>query len=720
MKRILSVLCCATILLTVLAPAAALADDGSADNFREGRIYADDFADVPAGAWYADSVARAWSLGLVDGVDGSIFAPDGGVSTAQSTTMAARLHSIYHTGAADFAAGDPWYVPYVDYALENGILAEEFDDWGAEITRGQFARLLARALPADELPQINAIEDGAIPDTPPESPYYDDILLLYRAGVLTGCDAMGSARPDEPLRRSEAAALLVRMADPDARQEVQFEPGVTLYAPDGRSITVAVSEAEAYTAVGWYRVPVTTIYTQDGRSAVIAEGELEAYLAVGWSDTKYIPLPETLRAQNKTDSIPVICVETGGAEVLSRTDYVPCTVNVFNVPEEYALSGASGGIRVRGNSASYYGNVGMIRSHSVPYRIKFDSKQNLLGLNDGAKMKSWVLLTNLGGAVDAIKNDAAFRLGRMLMEPDGVYCSDGQLVHVYLNGVFKGAYLLCEQNQVNKNRVNVSEPEEGYTGTDIGYFVEIDNYSEPPFFRMTYASAAVTDVAGRSRSFRGANYSVKSDTYSQEQVDFISKYINGVFKILYEACERGNYLTFDANYDLVAAHYDNARDTAEGVIDLPSFVDMYILYELMHDYDCGEGSFYMCVDFSEDSLYPKLTLTAPWDFNWTLMGAETGIFAAAFRDESFVSSFGDRSNPWFILLYRQEWFRALVWAKWAEIGGSAGVAACINGELAILDAYAADLNRGSAAVASAKAYMSWLSRRAVWLDSIWT
>ena len=38
--------------------------------------------------------------------------------------------------------------------------------------------------------------------------------------------------------------------------------------------------------------------------------------------------------------------------------------------------------------------------------------------------------------------------------------------------------------------------------------------------------------------------------------------------------------------------------------------DLYILYELMCDYDCGEGSFYMCVDFSEGSKCTKLTFTA--------------------------------------------------------------------------------------------------------------
>ena len=77
-------------------------------------------------------------------------------------------------------------------------------------------------------------------------------------------------------------------------------------------------------------------------------------------------------------------------------------------------------------------------------------------------------------------------------------------VHVYLNGELKGNYLLCEQSQVNKHRVNITEPEENYTGTDIGYFVEIDNYAnskEHPCFRMKYEQATVTDIEGQTQKF---------------------------------------------------------------------------------------------------------------------------------------------------------------------------------------------------------------------------
>lgn len=78
--------------------------------------------------------------------------------------------------------------------------------------------------------------------------------------------------------------------------------------------------------------------------------------------------------------------------VVSRTEYLPCIIDVFNCPENWTVEEASAGIRVRGNSSGYYGDVEKILQNQVPYRLKFDKKTSLLGLNSGAKCKSWVLL----------------------------------------------------------------------------------------------------------------------------------------------------------------------------------------------------------------------------------------------------------------------------------------------------------------------------------------
>lgn len=414
--------------------------------------------------------------------------------------------------------------------------------------------------------------------------------------------------------------------------------------------------------------------------------------------------------------IPVVSVTTQ-EEILSLDYYVSCVVDVFNVEESFVINEASAGIKVRGNSSAYYGDVNQIRRNKAPYRIKFDTKTNMLGLNDGAECKSWVLLK---ADWDLVKNDIAFRMGRAIMNGEN-YCSDAQLVHLYVNQEFYGVYLLCEQCQVNPNRVDISEPEKDYCGVDIGYYLELDNYATSDennrYITMDYEEATVTDIEGTTRQFVPAEYSIKNDLYSQNQIDFIEKYMNNLFEIIYLACEKGEYYTFDANYDLAESTFDNAEDTVNAVIDVQSVADLYMLYEIVHDYDCGEGSFYMCVDFSAESNCPKLKFTSPWDFNWAYEGSLTKYHAAAFNEESFVANKGDRSNPWFIVLMKQDWFVQTVKEKWTALQSESVFANCIEEELAYIELYEKDLNKGNdGATESAKDLLNWIKKRLRWMD----
>ena len=288
---------------------------------------------------------------------------------------------------------------------------------------------------------------------------------------------------------------------------------------------------------------------------------------------------------------------------------------------------------------------------------------------------------------------------------------------MYLNEEFKGIYLLCEQCQVGKNRVNITEPEEGYTGKDFGYYLELDNYAASDedniYITLDYGEYEVTDIEDETRKFVPAEYSVKNDVYTKQQVEFIEKYLRGVFEIVYRACEKGEYYTFDENYELVKADFDNAKDTVEAVMDIESVVDMYLLYEIVHDYDCGEGSFFMCVDFSENSAVKKLTFTSPWDFNWAYNDSPARYWAGAFCEQSFVNSKGDRTNPWFVILIKQDWFKALADEKWASC--KEDIAKCITDEKAVLELYKDDLNI-EWGVDSAAQLFKWIEARIRWMD----
>lgn len=175
------------------------------------------FSDVPSGAWYAESVQAACDLGLMKGTGNGRFSPARPVTTAETVSLSARVHVIHQNGSDPLVQGTPWYQVYLDYAHQTGILTDTLTSQrlSTPITRLQCAILLRRALPDSALSPIRTVEE--IPDLSPDTPGYDAVLTLYRAGVLTGTDAAGAFSPHATLTRAEAAVLVSRMLDPNRR-----------------------------------------------------------------------------------------------------------------------------------------------------------------------------------------------------------------------------------------------------------------------------------------------------------------------------------------------------------------------------------------------------------------------------------------------------------------------------------------------------------------------
>jgi len=118
--------------------------------------------------------------------------------------------------------GDPWYMSYVDYAVENGIISGDYD-WNAPATRAGYMEIFANALPDSALPEINIIADNAIADVPMVNENAEAIYKLYRAGIVLGIDDVHNCSPDSNIKRSEVAAILIRMMDATARRLFSIE-----------------------------------------------------------------------------------------------------------------------------------------------------------------------------------------------------------------------------------------------------------------------------------------------------------------------------------------------------------------------------------------------------------------------------------------------------------------------------------------------------------------
>lgn len=195
-------------------------------------VYENQFIDVTENDWFYKNVAALYSLGLTNGKgDSAHFEPRSAITVAEVITMTARLRSLYDFGESEVGAdffrkdGQRWYEPYYEYLRYIGIIGTEFDAQpNLPATRAQVAHLLANALPAelfepinDEVVTVGYATGQYIRDVNDYTPYQQDIITLYRWGIVNGKDHIGSFAPDATILRSETAAMFTRLVDTELR-----------------------------------------------------------------------------------------------------------------------------------------------------------------------------------------------------------------------------------------------------------------------------------------------------------------------------------------------------------------------------------------------------------------------------------------------------------------------------------------------------------------------
>lgn len=417
------------------------------------------------------------------------------------------------------------------------------------------------------------------------------------------------------------------------------------------------------------------------------------YRFVGWSDgvTNAVRTGDTADQSKQvialfeydTLELPVlhITTETGG-DVRSKTEYINADLTVFNTDKDYCLDALQMQIRGRGNKTWEY--------EKKSYKLKLSEKQSLLGLGEG-KAKKWVLLANVCDQ-SLLRNYLALHLAGAM--PYGVWSPDCTSVDVYLNGEYRGVYLLCEEIDVNKNKVDVPEDLTGAGADDIGFLVEISGNPKDPTFECNER-----------------DYQVHSDLSTNEDEAYRQKqYIYNYLRAAWDAVQDGN------------------EEEIARLIDVDSMVNAYLVEEILKNLDCGYDSFYLYRQKGG-----KLTFGPLWDFDNALGNADEGtenyfdLYVA--YDERF------QSNPWLFTAMKQEWFRSRVVKMWDEskdvcsklsatvlTEGKAGYRSyCRNFEKWKL--FGRSWNRETEQITSLKTYTqhyeflaSWIDQRLAWMD----
>ena len=430
--------------------------------------------------------------------------------------------------------------------------------------------------------------------------------------------------------------------------------------------------------------------------------------------------------------------------------YEHCSVTYTDTDGTRAIDAAPAQVKVRGNWTTMY--------NKKPLRIKFDEKQSMPGMADGNKFKNWLLLAEYKDG-SMLRNKTALTIANEILGADGLYASDAQFVEVEINGEYFGVYLLCEYAQINKDRINITEPQEGYEGTDIGYFLEYDGYyyteDELHSFKVFYnkdAELKAYDGEGGSRTStplaKGKNnvgFSIKSDIYSKDQTNFIHHFVDNVYNIMYYAAYENKAYVFNSDYTEISETSDiTPQQAVEQVVDINSLADMYIISELACDADLYWSSFFMYADFGEGGS-KKLTFGNPWDFDSALGNKARCVSGEGYYAANILSDVNGNYrciNPWLAVLMYCDWYTDIIKTKWTLSYDDGVFTRAIDNISSDTAAYAAAFERNydkwdniihndagnelcQAAAACkthaecAEYFSSWLTKRVAFMNECW-
>ena len=141
--------------------------------------------------------------------------------------MAARTYAYERGETIPKTGGSTWYSDFLQYANDKGICA--IGEFGAAYdnfcNRLTMAKLFARVVPESTATQRNDVT--TLPDVQSASEN-QAVFTLYQLGILTGSDKYGTFHPYQYIKRSETAAILNRVLNPDTRKSFILEEAPTV------------------------------------------------------------------------------------------------------------------------------------------------------------------------------------------------------------------------------------------------------------------------------------------------------------------------------------------------------------------------------------------------------------------------------------------------------------------------------------------------------------
>ena len=366
----------------------------------------------------------------------------------------------------------------------------------------------------------------------------------------------------------------------------------------------------------------------------------------------------------QTYDSPIIFIDTKQRCLDNRvTEKLPATIRVLdgktnNVADSSKATPYEIGIKVRGGLSAYFPKLN--------YTIEFhdstgkDINASLLGLPPS---DDWVLH---GPYVD--KSMVRNSFGHWLFRQTGRYSPRTKHFDLYINGVYRGVYVLIERIKRGKYRVNVSKLKEtDIEGDDLtgGYIWTFDYKDPSPRNKeLGFKTSDGTKVILRYP---------KKDKVAKEQEEYIQNYLN----------------------ELEALYKDGKNGSGyENYVDVASAVDYILLEELTQNIDTYITNFFMYkpkdkTDKQGNKTAGKITLGPPGNFYLAFSNSNTpessndekngtdstkssqyqydNIWIIEKLYAIYASSLSWNQSNWVFEMWKDSIFQIEVSKRWAEL-----------------------------------------------------
>lgn len=341
------------------------------------------------------------------------------------------------------------------------------------------------------------------------------------------------------------------------------------------------------------------------------------------------PWSETVSRMFVELTLPVIRIDTEASEPIKerKTHY---RNGIFALdPNDSVHSAIHTSVEIRGRGNSTWWFVDEKKS----YQLKFGSKESLLGMTPS---KKWILRANTFDR-SQLRNWTANRIARAT---DLAWTPETAWAEVVLDGDYAGIYEVSEKIDVADDKLDIDLVAGDESNADEltgGYLLEIDKGLRGDKFYWIPTKTEMPIYL----------YRPKAHTTTGQQRAYIENYI-----------ERFNAALFSDDFTSPTTGYRR-------FLDVPSFIDYWIVAELTLDGDSYVGSTYLYKKRDD----PKLYFGPIWDHDISMGSSFSQLDPTpqGWHTMHPDSDAADFNRPWPVRIFEDPWFVDSANKRWQQV-----------------------------------------------------